>query len=96
MGTALFDAGGFNGSGVAHLVTHNYGGSAVRIMASAIGVPADRIWCPTAADIGHCFAADTLINLAALGESGALRSGDRLVTLMTGTAVWGCASLQSA
>ncbi|HZM75638.1 MAG TPA: 3-oxoacyl-[acyl-carrier-protein] synthase III C-terminal domain-containing protein [Candidatus Limnocylindrales bacterium] len=96
MGTALFDAGGFSGSEVAHLITHNYGGSAVRIMASAIGVPADRIWCPTAADIGHCFAADALINLAALGESGALRSGDRLLALMTGTAVWGCAYLQTA
>jgi 3-oxoacyl-[acyl-carrier-protein] synthase III len=96
LGTALFEAGGFNGSAVAHLVTHNYGGSAVRIMASAIGVPADRIWCPTAADLGHCFAADALINLAALGESGALHPGDRLLALMTGEAVWGCAYLQGA
>ncbi|WP_255949873.1 3-oxoacyl-[acyl-carrier-protein] synthase III C-terminal domain-containing protein [Streptomyces odontomachi] len=54
------------------------------ILARALDCPPDRIAMPSLPDVGHVLAADNLINVKLLRESGRVRAGDRVLLLMAG------------
>jgi 3-oxoacyl-[acyl-carrier-protein] synthase-3 len=73
--TALYASTGLSAGDFAYLVTNNYVASSLRIFAGMAGIGFDRSYRATAADVGHCYAADPLISLAAMAEDGTLRAG---------------------
>jgi 3-oxoacyl-[acyl-carrier-protein] synthase-3 len=91
---AAYVAAGVQPTDAKLLVTNNYGRSSLRIFAASVGMGFDKVYHANNADIGHCFAADVLIDLEALRTGGDLRPGDLVVALMTGTHAWTCAAFE--
>jgi 3-oxoacyl-[acyl-carrier-protein] synthase-3 len=71
-----------------HLVMPNYGRSVRGVFAAATGVSRSAVRTPLARDGGHCFSADVLMTLDALGTGGELVAGDLLLLLVTGSRGW--------
>jgi 3-oxoacyl-[acyl-carrier-protein] synthase III len=57
-------------------------------------VPFDALHTGNVGHIGHCFAADTVINLASLAEAGAFSQGERCLMLWTGVSNWSAAIVE--
>jgi 3-oxoacyl-[acyl-carrier-protein] synthase III len=71
-----------------YLITGNHGAAARAFLAMAGGFEPERGYAPHVADIGHCFAADTLISLATLVREQSLQYGDLLMLLNTSERSW--------
>ncbi|MFD6548525.1 hypothetical protein [Streptomyces sp. NPDC058398] len=76
------------------LVTGNYGASTRSFLALATGVDTAADYAPHAADMGHCFAADLLVNLATLQEHKEVRPGERLLLLATSSRSWSAMAVE--
>jgi 3-oxoacyl-[acyl-carrier-protein] synthase-3 len=81
---------------VTWVVPQNTTRLAWQVLCQMLRIPADRVWSPSVADVGHVIAADNMINLAQLLVSGRLRPGDRLLLAMAGFGMnWQCAILEA-
>ena len=76
------------------LVTGNYGVSTRRFLALATGMDTADDYAPHASDMGHCFAADLLVNLATLQERKEVRPGERLLLLATSSRSWSAMAVE--
>jgi 3-oxoacyl-[acyl-carrier-protein] synthase III len=72
---------------VTHLLTPNFGSATRNLLAMAASFPTYRLDPGVAPDVGHCFAADTLLNLEDLRRRGALADGDSVLALMSSSAI---------
>jgi 3-oxoacyl-[acyl-carrier-protein] synthase-3 len=77
-------------SDVAHLITSNLARSIVELFAAQCGVGLERVFSQHVASHGHVFAADGLINLAALPAEPA----QHILLATNGTCNWGAAVLR--
>lgn len=91
---ALYRESGLGPADFAYLVTNNYVESTVQIFAGMAGIPYDRTYRDTAADYGHCYAADILINLATMSSTHLLEPEDRVLAIVTGHNSWGCMAFE--
>lgn len=91
---ALYAKTGLAATDFAYLVTNNYTESSLRIFAGMTGIGFDRAHRSTVADVGHCYAADALINLASLDAAGMLEPDDRVLAVVTGHNTWACLALE--
>ncbi|BCJ50047.1 3-oxoacyl-[acyl-carrier-protein] synthase 3 protein 3 [Actinoplanes sp. NBRC 14428] len=89
--TRLAEETGVPSTGYRWLITNNYAERTTGEFADMAQVPRDRR-LPAAPAHGHVFAADGLINLAALGPD-RVRPGDRLLLLASGPLSWGAIGL---
>jgi 3-oxoacyl-[acyl-carrier-protein] synthase-3 len=76
------------------LVTGNYGVSTRGFLALAAGMDTADDYAPHASDVGHCFAADLLVNLATLQEHKEVRPGERLLLLATSSRSWSAMAVE--
>lgn len=77
------------------LITNNYAKSMLQAYALLSGLGEDKLYLANLQDIGHCFAADNIINLSGyLAESNAATNGDFVMTLGTGSGHWGATLLR--
>jgi 3-oxoacyl-[acyl-carrier-protein] synthase-3 len=78
------------------VVPQNTNRKAWEILSRLLGLGEEQAWFPSMATTGHVISADNIINLAALGESGQLESGDKVLTFMAGYGSnWQCALLEA-
>ena len=80
----LLAAAGMSMSELRWFVPQNLNRAALDVLTRLLELPADRVWCPDVARIGHVISADNVINLASLKASGRLQRGDRVLTSMAG------------
>lgn len=66
------------------LVPQNTNHSAWLILSRLLGIPYDRVWQSTLADVGHAISADNVINLRALLDTGQVRAGQHIMLVMAG------------
>jgi 3-oxoacyl-[acyl-carrier-protein] synthase III len=82
---------------IAWIIPQNTNRRAWQIMARQLGVAEERIWQRSLGEVGHAIAADNLINLAFLNQSGRLMPGDRVLLLMAGHGLnWQAVLLETA
>lgn len=79
---------GLDSSSISHVVANNYGRTSLKIFCGAGRVSFDLLYVEEVEEVGHCFAADTLINLQSLVERGAVSSGERCLVLGSGFSNW--------
>jgi 3-oxoacyl-[acyl-carrier-protein] synthase III len=89
-----FDRATLDRGAVSHVVCNNYGRTSLKIFCAAAQVPFDALFTGNIARMGHCFAADTLINLASLAEGGTISPGERCLTLWSGFNNWSAAIVE--
>lgn len=77
-----------------HLVVNNYRSSAVAPLSEIVELPRSLVYRDAAAEFGHCYAADSIINVAHLATSGKVRHGDRVLVLCTAVNTWTLIALQ--
>ncbi|MEV6315603.1 3-oxoacyl-[acyl-carrier-protein] synthase III C-terminal domain-containing protein [Streptomyces sp. NPDC051776] len=78
------------------VVPQNTSGKAWQILCRVLGVPFERVWCPSMPDVGHVISADNVVNLVQLVESGRLRPGQLLAVVMAGFGLnWQCLVLEA-
>jgi 3-oxoacyl-[acyl-carrier-protein] synthase-3 len=85
----LYAATGQTADAYRWLVTNNYRRRTLEEFAAMARMPARRLFTGTIAGCGHVFAADGLINLAAVPAA----AGDRVLVLSTGPFTWGAIGL---
>lgn len=78
---------------VTHLLTPNFGSATRNLLAMAASFPTGRLGPGVAPEVGHCFAADTLLNLEDLTRRGELADGDNVLALMSSRASMSAALL---
>lgn len=83
-----FERTGLDRSSISHVVTNNYGRTSLKIFCGAGGVPFDLLYQGNVKEIGHCFAADTLINLQSLVEQDIVSNGALCLVLCSGFSNW--------
>lgn len=66
------------------IVPQNMNVTGWTILSRLLGIDRARVYSDTLADVGHVISADTLINLARLDASGAVRPGQRVLLVMAG------------
>jgi 3-oxoacyl-[acyl-carrier-protein] synthase-3 len=66
------------------VVPQNTVDKAWQILARLLRIPPERVWAPSRPDTGHIIAADNIVNLGALVQSGQLRAGQRILLVMAG------------
>jgi 3-oxoacyl-[acyl-carrier-protein] synthase-3 len=82
---------------IAWIIPQNTHRRAWQIMARQLGVAVERVWRGSVGDVGHAIAADNIINLASLANSGRLHQGERIVLLMAGHGLnWQAVLLEAA
>ncbi len=80
---------------LAWVVPQNTRAQVAPILARLLGLPGERMYCPTVRDVGHLIAGDGMLNLADLQHSGRLRSGDLIALPVAGYGLnWQCALLR--
>jgi 3-oxoacyl-[acyl-carrier-protein] synthase III len=77
-----------------YLLTGNYGRTPRELLAESAGVPADRVYCPMLGQTGHCFAADVVVSLGSLLETGEIDNGDHVLLLTASPRSWSAAVLR--
>ena len=78
------------------VVPQNTRAQVAPILARLLGLPAQRMYCPTVRDVGHLIAGDGMVNLADLQRSGRLRAGDLIALPVAGYGLnWQCALLRA-
>lgn len=85
---------GADDRGFQHLVTGNYGSTSRQFLAMAAGAEDGHDCAPSAEDVGHCFAADLLINLDLKQRAGSFVNGDRILLVATSTRSWSLVALE--
>lgn len=85
---------GLEPSSISHVVANNYGRTSLKIFCGAARVPFDLLYVENVEEVGHCFAADTLINLQSLVEREVVSSGERCLVLGSGFSNWSAAILE--
>jgi len=83
-----FEQTGLDRSSISHVVANNYGRTSLKIFCGAGGVPFELLYQENVKRIGHCYAADTLINLQSLVEQEAVSSGALCLVLCSGFSNW--------
>ncbi len=78
-----------------HLVFANYRTDSQRFLASAMGLPAERLLLGDVGGLAHCFSADLLVTLDQQHAAGALAPGSRLLAAATGPASWSTIALRT-
>lgn len=71
-----------------HVISNNYTYPAVAALHEIAGIGMDRAYRATAAEFGHCHAADGLVSLDHLRREGLVRDGDKVLVLSTSTSTW--------
>jgi 3-oxoacyl-[acyl-carrier-protein] synthase-3 len=71
-------------SDLAYIVTQNMNVKAWQILSRILGIGFDKVAFPTLAEAAHLISGDNIVNLMRLEEEGRVRSGDRLLLLMSG------------
>jgi 3-oxoacyl-[acyl-carrier-protein] synthase-3 len=89
-----FEQTGLDPSSISHVIANNYGRTSLKIFCGASRVPFDLLYLENLEEVGHCFAADTLINLQSLGERGIVSSGERCLVLGSGFSNWSAAIVE--
>ncbi|GAA1329684.1 hypothetical protein GCM10009660_01180 [Catellatospora bangladeshensis] len=69
--------------GTTHLLTPNFGSATRNLLAMAASFPVRRLDPGVAGEVGHCFAADALLNLDHLARRPDLADGDTVLALMS-------------
>lgn len=90
----VFERAGLDRSAVSHIVTNNYGRTSLRIFCAAANVPFDLHYNPGIEQVGHCFAADTLITLETMVARNALSRGEFCLVLWSGFSNWSAAIVE--
>jgi 3-oxoacyl-[acyl-carrier-protein] synthase III len=85
---------GLEASSISHVVANNYGRTSLKIFCAAGGVPFDLLHRENVAEVGHCFAADTLINLRSLLERELVCDGELCLVLCSGFSNWSATVLE--
>lgn len=85
---------GLDTSSISHVVANNYGRTSLKIFCGAGRVPFDLLYVENVEEVGHCFAADTLINLHSLVEHGVVTSAERCLVLGSGFSNWSAAIVE--
>jgi 3-oxoacyl-[acyl-carrier-protein] synthase-3 len=81
MAAAIEDAG-CDPAGIAAVLPHNVNRLSWKKICAALGIPADRVFLDNVPKLGHCYASDPFINLAAARGGGRVAAGD--LVLMVG------------
>ncbi|MFC8952499.1 3-oxoacyl-[acyl-carrier-protein] synthase III C-terminal domain-containing protein [Streptomyces sp. NPDC057101] len=81
--------------GFAWMLSNHYSRPVLTEFATLAGVPAERLYTANIARLGHCFAADTLIDLADLHRGGRIAPGDDVLMLTTGPSTWGLTAVRA-
>jgi 3-oxoacyl-[acyl-carrier-protein] synthase-3 len=77
------------------IVPQNMNVKAWQILARHLGVPAERVHCPSLAAVGHVISGDCLINLKDLQDGGGMGPGERVLLVMAGFGLnWQCVLLE--
>jgi 3-oxoacyl-[acyl-carrier-protein] synthase-3 len=84
----VFDAAGVKPGDCRRVLVGNYGNAMRATFATAAGFGRDDAYAPLVAEHGHCFAADILIALRTLVDSGEVAHGDLLLGITTGRYAW--------
>ncbi|PCG84208.1 hypothetical protein CIB93_20545 [Streptomyces sp. WZ.A104] len=79
---------------VGKILMGNYGDASRSFLALAAGVDPRRAHCPTQADLGHCFSADILVNLAELARRGEAVPGEPVLLLASSPRSWAAALVE--
>ncbi len=83
-------------SDIRWVVPQNTNKKAWQILSRLLGLDDSQAYFPSIATTGHVISADNIINLAELGRSGELQSGDKILTFMAGYGSnWQCALLEA-
>ncbi|HZM67858.1 MAG TPA: 3-oxoacyl-[acyl-carrier-protein] synthase III C-terminal domain-containing protein [Nakamurella sp.] len=94
--TAVCAVAGFDPQALNWIVPQNTHSRVAPILARLLGLPEDRLYCPTVRELGHLIAGDALVNLADLQKSGRLRAGDLVAVPIAGYGLnWQCALLRA-
>jgi 3-oxoacyl-[acyl-carrier-protein] synthase-3 len=81
MAAAIEDAG-CDPADIAAVLPHNVNRLSWKKICAALGIPADRVFLDNVPKLGHCYASDPFINLAAARGGGRVAAGD--LVLMVG------------
>ena len=84
------------GSHFRALISGHYSPTTQRLFANLCGFSPDQVHAPLAAELGHCFSSDLLIELGGIGASGALSHGDRLLLLASSPHSWSLMAVEYA
>ncbi|MBB5960728.1 3-oxoacyl-[acyl-carrier-protein] synthase-3 [Saccharothrix tamanrassetensis] len=79
--------------GITHLLTPNFGSATRNLLAMAASFPVRRLDPGVAGDVGHCFAADALLNLDHLARNPGPADGDTVLALMSSATTMSAALL---
>lgn len=94
--TAVCAAAGMTPDDLDWVVPQNTRAQVAPILARLLGLPEERMYCPTVHDVGHLIAGDGMVNLADLQRSGRLRVGDVIALPVAGYGLnWQCALLRA-
>jgi 3-oxoacyl-[acyl-carrier-protein] synthase III len=85
---ALAAATGRRGDAFRSLILPNYRISSQRFLASAVGMPEDKLLLGALGELGHSFAADLLVTLEQARRSESLAAGDRVLLGAPGPYSW--------
>ena len=83
MGAALRTAG-ITPADCRYLVTGNSGNTSRRFLAAMVGIPSARTYSARLSDVAHCYAADQLVSLASITETGAIDPGEFVLLTASG------------
>ena len=67
----------------------------MKMTAAKLGFEQNQMYLDNVSKFGHCYAADTLINLSSFSEQEAIKPDDLFVLLGTGHKHWGSALLRA-
>lgn len=93
-GRRFYDQAGIEPSSFAHVLLPNYRLSSQQFLAAAFGFRFDQIRVGDVAGVGHCFAADPLINLHALGETAQLSRDEHILLVASARGVCSFAAVK--
>jgi 3-oxoacyl-[acyl-carrier-protein] synthase-3 len=94
---AICAANGVRAGDLDWVVPQNTRSAVAPILARLLGLPPERMHCPTLPDVAHLIAGDGLVNLQDLLGSGRLRPGQLIALPVAGYGLnWQCALLRAA
>lgn len=66
------------------VVPQNTNAKAWQILARLLGIPEERVLCPSLPDVAHVISADNMVNMAYLASRGVVQPGDVVLLVMAG------------
>jgi 3-oxoacyl-[acyl-carrier-protein] synthase III len=79
---------GYRVTDFSHVIFANYRVVSQKFLASAMGLPADRLLIGPVGEFAHCFSADILVNLDMFAAAGQIKPGGRVLASATGPYSW--------